>query len=257
MKKEETFESKKARVSRFNAIDDTFLQKLLEDKGACEDIIRIILDDDSIEVVDNKVQASIKNIVGHSVVLDALCTDSTGRFFNIEVQKADNDNHIKRVRYNGACVTTNVLSTGEDYELVPDVVIIYISTFDIFEQGKILYRASMKLDETFDEIGDGLTAYFVNTAVKSNTVLGELMAYFVNTQGLNDRFSRLCNRAIALKETEGGVKNMCKIMEQERREGKAEALMDLVNDGLLTIDVAAERMGMSVEEFENFIKELQ
>lgn len=259
MKKEETFESKKARVARFNAIDDTFLHKLFEDRGACEDIIRIILDNNSIKVVDNRVQYSLKNIAGHSVILDALCTDSTGRYFNIEVQKADNDNHIKRARYNAACVTTNTFSVGEKYELVPDVTVIYISTFDIFKQGKILYRASMKLDDTFEEVNDGIVEYFVNTVVKSNSVLGELMEYFVNTNGVNRNFPRLSERVKELKESEGGIATMCEIMEQERTEGrtegKMETLFDLVNDGLLTNGQAAMRLDLSPEEFDNLLEE--
>ena len=48
---------------------------------------------------------------------------------------------------------------------------------------------------------------------------------------------------------------MCKIMEQERAEGKAEAYIDLVKDGLLTVEVAAERLNMSEEQFEEIMKE--
>ena len=51
---------------------------------------------------------------------------------------------------------------------------IYISRFDLFNKGKILYRATMKLDDTFEDVGNGFEAYYVNTAVKDDSLVGEL-----------------------------------------------------------------------------------
>ena len=39
-------------------------------------------------------------------------------------------------------------------------------------------------------------------------------------------------------------------------EGKIEALLSLVKDGLITIQQAAERMGMTIEKFEKEAKNL-
>lgn len=41
-----------------------------------------------------------------------------------------------------------------------------------------------------------------------------------------------------------------------KMEGKIEALLSLVKDGLITIQQAAERMGMTIEKFEKEAKNL-
>ena len=40
----------------------------------------------------------------------------------MEVQRSDNDNHLKRVRYNASMITVKDSDTGTDYALIPDNV---------------------------------------------------------------------------------------------------------------------------------------
>lgn len=42
---------------------------------------------------------------------------------------------------------------------------------------------------------------------------------------------------------------------EERREGYAKAIVDLAKDELITKEVAAERLGISIEELKKLIKE--
>lgn len=59
------------------------------------------------------------------------------------------------------------------------------------------------------------------------------------------------------KRDKDGEYNMCKAVEEIKAEGKAEGTIDtlvlLVRDGLLDINVAAERAGMSLEAFEKYV----
>lgn len=93
-------------VQQLNIIDDTLFQKMAEDPEFCEEMISSILQQ---KVLVKKVtpQNSVKNLQGRSVVLDALCELENGEECNVEVQKADDDDHQKRVRYNTSCITTN------------------------------------------------------------------------------------------------------------------------------------------------------
>ena len=249
LSKELTFDEKKAKVARFNIIDDVFFQKMVEDREVCEEIIRVILNDDSIIVIENHPQEPLKNIAGRSVIMDALCKDATGRYFNVEVQKADNDNHVKRVRYNAACITKNISETGQRFELVPDVVVIYISRFDMFDKGRILYRATMKLDESFEVLDDGFEAYYVNTAVKDDSLVGELMDYFKNSKGEHPAFPKLSGRNILFKTNKKEVGHMCEIMEMERAEGRAEGL----SQGRAETCKKMHDKGMSCDEIANLL----
>ena len=49
---------------------------------------------------------------------------------------------------------------------------------------------------------------------------------------------------------------MCKLVDRLRAEGEVKTLADLVKDGILTLQQAAERVGMSVANFKDAAKNL-
>ena len=83
-------------VRQLNIIDDTLFQKMAEDVEFCEEMISTILQQNVI-VKEVTSQNSIKNLQGRSVVLDALCELENGKDCNVEVQKADDDDHQRYV----------------------------------------------------------------------------------------------------------------------------------------------------------------
>ena len=98
-------------------------------------------------------------------MLDAKCVISDGKHINIEIQKADDDNHQKRVRYNSAVITTNISDPGIKFEFVPDVCIVFISGFDIFNGHFPLYHIDRVVRETGKVIDNGFTEIYVNSVV--------------------------------------------------------------------------------------------
>lgn len=86
-----TTEEKIARAKEFRLIDDVFFEVFAEDEEACQEILRVILEDGQLAVLDVVVQSSKRNIYGRSVRLDALCTLGDGKKCNIEVQRANDD----------------------------------------------------------------------------------------------------------------------------------------------------------------------
>lgn len=86
-----TTEEKIARAKEFRLIDDVFFEVFAEDEEACQEILRVILEDGQLAVLDVVVQSSKRNIYGRLVRLDALCTLGDGKKCNIEVQRAYDD----------------------------------------------------------------------------------------------------------------------------------------------------------------------
>ena len=121
-------------IEQMTPMDDSFFNILVEDKEVCEELLRIILDKPDLVVIQAVPQRNMRNIFGRSVIVDVLCTDSDGSYYNIEMQKGDNDDHQKRVRYNGSVIDTMISSKGTHFKDLPDVYIIYISGFDIFKK---------------------------------------------------------------------------------------------------------------------------
>ena len=79
-----TFEQQKALVRRLNVIDDVLFHKIAENQEVCEEILRIILNDPELEIIESKVQRFLRNVGAHSVILDLLCSDKRKTQFNVE-----------------------------------------------------------------------------------------------------------------------------------------------------------------------------
>ena len=225
-----------------NPIDDLMFCKMAEHKEFCEEILRVILDDDGLTVVEAIPQWQGKNLSGRSVVLDAKCVTGDGRQINIEVQKADDDNHLKRARYNAAVLTTNVSQTGKSFEFIPDVCIVFISKFDIFDSGLPLYHIDKVVRETGQVIEDGLTEIFVNTVNYDGSKPSRLMKLFTENDAYsNDEFPVTSELKSRLKSSEGGSRAMNEILEKlisdEKREsekrGREEGIMLGKEEGMM------------------------
>ena len=236
------------KVKKLRPIDDVFFEKIIEDKAVCEEILRVILEDDELEVLSVIPQSSQKNLWGRSVRLDAFCKLGNGSFSNIEVQKSDNDDHVRRVRYNASCITSNNTEVGEKFINVPDVTMVYISTFDIFKKGRTIYHCKTVIEETNDAVDNGLTEVYVNTAVNDGSTIAELMECFMQEQVDNKKFPLLSNRVWYYKNEEGGMNTMCKIVEDYANEMMLDSIKALFENGC--------NLDMAIAAFKNIPEEL-
>ena len=192
-----------------NPIDDLMFRKMAEHKEFCEEILRVILGDQKLVVTDNMQQFDLKNLQGRSVVLDAKCITGDGRYINIEVQKANDDNHLKRVRYNASVLTANVTEAGKQFEFVPDICIIFISAFDLFKGNLPLYHVVKTVKETGQVIEDGLTEVYVNAAVDDGSKLAKLMKVFTKNDVYDEADFPVTSEIKArFKKDEGGTVKM-------------------------------------------------
>ena len=151
--------SNKAKIreeaKKLNPIDDLMFRTMAEDKKFCEEILRVILSDTELTVLEAAPQYAGTNPQRRSVILDAKCVLGTGRKIDIEVQRANDDDHQRRVRYNGAILTTNLTDPGEKFKDVPDVCVVFISRFDIFKGNLPLYHVDRVIWETGEKADNG------------------------------------------------------------------------------------------------------
>ena len=217
-KKQKTLEEKKEQVKNFRPIDDTFFEVLADDIGVCQEMLRIILEDEKLIVKDVIVQSSKRNLYGRSVRLDALCILGDERECNVELQRSNKDHHLKRVRFNASSITVRDSQTGEKFEKTIDLIVVYISEFDIFKGGRVIYHVDSVIRETQEKVDDGLERVFVNTAVKDGTTISEYMNCFLQKEIDNAKFPELTNRVHYLKHEEGGVNAVCEVMRKYSEE---------------------------------------
>ena len=261
-------------VAQLRAIDDIMFRKLCENIAFVEEILRVILEDDKITVVEVIPQDSIQNLRGRSVVLDAYCKLGNGSYCNVEVQRSDSDDHFRRVRYHAACITANVVNPGEQFEQVDDLVVVYISEFDPFDEGRTVYHVRNMVEETGRTVLDGLREIYVNTKYNDGSEIAELMQCLLEPVVTNPKFPALAKELQAEKGNVRGDESMCKLVEeyaQKRakeygeqqkaeglKEGKTagtlETLVSLVKEKSLDPVAAARKANMSESEFMKLVQ---
>lgn len=183
-----------------------------------------LLEDKNLVVKDVVVQSSERNLYGRSVRLDALCVLGNGKKCNVEVQRSDNDDHLRRVRFNAASIAVKDSQEGEKFEQIEDIIVVYISQFDIFKADRVLYHVDSTIRETGNRVDDGLYRVFVNTEVKDGTTVSEYMECFLKKEVNNSKFPAFTKRMNALKHEERGLNAVCEVMEKYEQKAVEEGL---------------------------------
>lgn len=248
MAERKTEKEKIAVINELRPLDDAFFEVIARNPQVCEEILRTIMEDDKLVVEEVITQESEKNLFGRSVILDALCTLSSGTKCNIEVQRANNDNHLKRARFNASNITVKYSKPGDNFKDVLELYIVYISDFDFLKGNKTIYHVEKVLKETGKVIDDGLHEIYVNTAVNDKSDIAELMECFKQTDVNNPKFPRLSAEVNKLKNTKGGISTMCEAIEKYGLQKTMKTLFELVSEGELSKEVAAKKLAITVDE---------
>ena len=154
------------RLRGFRLLDDDFMTKVFEDIQCAELLLRIILNDEGIHVLEVHSQRGIKNLQGRSVRLDILAIDSHGRVFNVEVQRSDKGAGAKRARYNSALIDANVTEPGDLYEALNETFVIFITENDVMKADLPIYHIDRVVKETGKLFKDEAYIIYVNSQIK-------------------------------------------------------------------------------------------
>lgn len=154
------------RLRGFRLLDDDFMTKVFEDIQCAELLLRIILNDESINVLEVHSQRGIKNLQGRSVRLDILAIDSHDRVFNVEVQRSDKGAGAKRARYNSALIDANVTEPGDLYEALNETFVIFITENDVMKADLPIYHIDRVVKETGKLFKDEAHIIYVNSQIK-------------------------------------------------------------------------------------------
>ncbi|MBQ7588183.1 MAG: hypothetical protein IJT37_09200, partial [Lachnospiraceae bacterium] len=158
MKEEKKHERKP--LEEMNVIDNfLFTEMLSDERDGCE-VCRIILscvlkrEIGEISFTPQKVVQGI-NEVSHGIMMDAFIKERTAgegkgdeiNVFDIEPDKRRNKKEglPRRSRYYGDLIDSKLLETGADYENMPDLVTIFILSYDPFGKNAMYYEAGSVL----------------------------------------------------------------------------------------------------------------
>jgi len=241
------------KLQAMRLLDDDLMIKVFDnDPISTELILRIILNHDDLHVESVVSQREYKNVQGRSVRLDIFAKDSTGKVYDIEIQRADHGAGAKRARFNSSMIDTKLLDVGDNFEKLPESYVIFITENDVLGLGLPVYHIDRIIQESGVCFGDGSHIIYVNGAYQNNTTdIGKLMHDFRCSEANSMHFDTLAKRIKYFKE-EGGVAEMCRIMEDVFNDGKFEqaknTAINLIKLGTLSIAEIAAAVSLSVEE---------
>lgn len=218
---------KKAKSLRI--IDDSLFRLVAKRRGACQEILRTLLDDEQLEVITVTPQATVASM-DRGVVLDALCKLADGTICNIEMQKADKDNDLKRVRFHAAIITTTNTPKGTPFNDIPTVKVLYITEYDALGNGQVVTHVSrcQKLANQYIPVDDGEDFVFANTVVKDDSSHTKLLQLLLKRESFHDEdFPELSEAMHHFKETEKGVSEVCETIEKYANDKALDAAINM------------------------------
>lgn len=227
-------------------MSDMFMRNVLQDQRCTEYILQVIMDKSDLQIIDQTIQKDYKNLQGRSAILDCVAKDSAGRYMNIEIQQKNDGASPKRARYHSGLLDMNILKSGQDFDVLPETYVIFITQEDILKGGLPIYHISRQIGETGELFQDDAYIIYVNAAKEGDTELGRLMHDFHCTDAKDIHSSVLADRVRLLKETEKGANSMCELLERMCTDVREETQKEMA--------LSMAETGMDAEQIANIAK---
>lgn len=257
------------KIAEFRLLDDTYMTAFFNGHPELvELVLRIILNRDDLKVTKSETQKPLKNIQGHSSVLDIYAEDGNSIKYNIEIQSRSDGAKPRRARYYSSLIDSNNLRKQEDYDGLPETYVIFFTSGDVFGKGLPLYT----IDRTVNELngaafGDGEHIIYVSGNRTDDTPLGRLVHDFKCKVPSEMFYKPLADRAHDLKETNGGKSDMCQIIEELNAKASAIAVarakkdiskqtaLKLLRKTQHTLEEISDYSDLSIEEVRKLAEE--
>lgn len=226
------------------------MRNVLKEQGCTEYILQLIMNQKNLQVLEQTLQKDYKNLQGRSAILDCVARDERARQFNVEIQGDNEGASPERARYHSCLLDMNILSPREPFTGLPETYIIFITRNDVLGYDRIICHITRKVEEEGKNFGDGSHIIYVNSKKREDTELGKLM-HDLHCKESGEMHSKiLASRVRELKETEKGVSEMCRDMEEIYGEGMEEGERKKARETVLSL----AELKMSEEQISQIVK---
>ena len=218
-----------AYIQRLRLVDDVFMNAFFQHSAeSVQLMLRIIMDKPELVVQEVHTQKQLPNPGRRAATLDVLATDADGRLINVEVQLDPRHAGVQRARFYASLIDTRALHEGEDFSLLPEAWVIFITESDYLGGGQPLYHFVRREEkEGGRNLNDGSHIVYVNGANRAaGTALGDLMHDLFCRDPAQMRLAQLAQAVQRYKTSEEGVRKMSSVMEEFREEVREEALTE-------------------------------
>ncbi len=159
-----------------------------ENLPLAQHVLRVVTGLSDLVLTEEKTQADMNRVTGaRSICLDVYGKDTSGKRFDLEVQKENSGAHPKRARYHSSVLDIENLDVKQDFDELPETYIIFITENDVYQKGYPFYL-------------------FERTDTRDGSLFGD------------EEHILYINGAYRGDDEEKGVSEMCTIMEDLRQE---------------------------------------
>jgi hypothetical protein len=215
------------RIQGLRLMDDDFMTIVFSgDNKLTEFLLRILLDRKDLTVKQSLTQKERHNIFGRSVRLDILAVDTEGKQYNIEIQRADKGASEKRARYNLSMIDSHSLKKNDNFEVLPETYIIFITENDIYGEKEPIYDVKQSITTKKGKVlpfDNGVHTIYVNGAYNGEDAIGWLMHDFRESNADKMHYAEIAERVRFHKQEDGEVSTVCRAFEEYGKEKAAEA----------------------------------
>ena len=272
------------KLKNANLTDNLKFKQVAKTKEVVQEILRVILKDDNLEVIGTIEEKEIDESFFHGVVLDCFCKLSSGEFANVEMQFAFMKASVKRMRYNQSAITIahSPKDKDFDYDKIPNIISIMLCDFDLFGLNEPIYEIKRHVNDTDIICDNGVWEIYVNMEAHSdNEKLNELFKIikehdyyneqsFPNLTKVKKKYNleegekkmeglakEIYTEGIKTGERRGEQRGLEQGIEQGLEQGEFNMLRKLYSNKLVKASEAAELLNITTEEFLNRVNTIE
>ncbi len=177
-KRSKASKSLKCDFSKVDITDNLTFKYVMKNKSLCKQVLEVIL---GVKIRDIVYQEEEKEIDltydARGIRLDVYLADENDTVYNLEMQVNKYAELRRRTRYYQGMVDLDQIERGCEFSNLPDSYVIFICTFDPFEQGRSIYtfRNICEQDKEL-YLEDGTTKIILNATANHEDVDGDLRA---------------------------------------------------------------------------------
>ena len=165
-------------LAKMTLMHDILMTRVFnKDKALVQYVLSIILNRKDLTVLETEVQKELfTNREGKSIRLDIFAKDNENTYYDIEIQRIQDNFSFKRMYYYQSIIAANTLHPGDDYNKLPKTILIFILGYDHFKDGLPYHHFTIH-DETSNKIHNEATEWYIlnQKYVDTTTDFGKLM----------------------------------------------------------------------------------
>lgn len=224
--------------------DNFMFGAVMSDEKNCRRFLEMVMEFPIARVEVSKEKSIVYHPEYKGVRLDVYAKDENNTHYNVEMQAVKEQALFRRARYYHSQIDMELLLSGTEYSELPNSYVIFICDFDPIGLAKYRYTITNQCMESKSAaIDDGNKTIFLSTRGTNSAEVSQEMVKFLNfvkadlaesAHDFEDEFVKSLQDSVAQikssREMEERYMLLELVLQDERREGKAEGIVDLLQE---------------------------